>query len=110
MNAFPTADTIGSTIDISMSKAPVLEAVSLTEAAMQDGERRTEPAISNERIALNNVLLGTYKVISDAIPGGMIELRIFTFSLLYGKATVRRPPDLKSFLAFFRNRRGIGKC
>ena len=48
MNAFPTADTIGSTIDISMSKAPVLEAVSLTEAAMQDGERRTEPAISNE--------------------------------------------------------------
>lgn len=71
MNAFPTADTIGSTIDISMSKAPVLEAVSLTEAAMQDGERRTEPAISNERIALNNVLLGTYKVISDAIPGGM---------------------------------------
>ncbi len=59
-------------ISISMSKEGMTNERSLSAAAMEDASlRKKRLSISDETIGEGNVLLGTYKVTSGAIEGGM---------------------------------------
>ena len=66
------------TISISntISKDSVDEELSLIRATMEDAENRLtegirQESISNEKIQKDDEILGTYRVTSDAIHGGM---------------------------------------
>ena len=59
------------TLTNSISKRTTIENMELSSAYFDDLKRRKEEAISNERIRNGDDLLGTYKVTSDEIPGGM---------------------------------------
>lgn len=59
-----------------VSKNDVYEEMSLVRASLEDAASRSgsgqEPqAISNEQIVMGDTLLETYRVVSDAINGGM---------------------------------------
>ena len=64
---------MGSTFTISntISKEYEDEKTSFTVASIGDAARRENDAISNERIQKDDIILDTYKVISDPIFGGM---------------------------------------
>ena len=66
-------DPLTLTIDNSVSKKPVMEEMSLYRAWKEDAENWNDEAdsISNERITKGISLRDTYKVLSDAIQGGM---------------------------------------
>ena len=59
------------TISNTISKEYENEKTSFTVASIGDAARRENDAISNERIQKDDIILDTYKVISDPIFGGM---------------------------------------
>ena len=63
----------GNSLNFSLSKLSGYEGMSLTDAALDDILQRGDRVlpITTERIACGEKLLGTYEVLSEAIPGGM---------------------------------------
>ena len=69
-------DNTASSISASFSRNELNEEMSMSFASRGDAqsrisEKQTDDSISNERICRDDDLLGTYKVISDPIEGGM---------------------------------------
>ena len=54
-----------------INKIDEQEAMSLTYASLKEAANRKEDSITTERLEKDNTILGTYKIISDPISGGM---------------------------------------
>ena len=70
MGSTDSFDLTGS-IDFSLSKRDVNEALSITDVSLEEAANRVRDAITTERITKDNILLNTYEVVSEAISGGM---------------------------------------
>ena len=59
------------TLTNDISKIETGDSVSLTQAAIKDAIDRPQTSITNEQLKKGDPVLDTYKVMDDAIPGGM---------------------------------------
>ena len=111
-------DITASSVSISLDKNDLAEEMSMSFASIGDAlarmsGKKTDDSISNERIRCGEDLLGTYRVISEPIEGGMGSVyRAYdeTLATPRAKELLSSSMEARRMAKFVEERRGLAAC